>query len=194
MSNIYIGHLDGKDFFVDSEVSSDKFLEADQTEMPTLLAEAINLAIAFQDAAARDLGIKKSEVGIYPIFTDCGDTLFSATLLSADTDTDLSVSDSLLLAAYMDMAGISLDCLPKRVLAVNLPLCGTSDRLVIITADNDDTGDIVDRTQAKFIMRLNSDVPRWELSVVGSYDIESDKYISVDGKQELAVDERCGGA
>lgn len=196
MSDIHVltGRVseDAEGFFVDCEVAVDEFIQADQTQMPTTLAEGVNNAIAFADAVCRDFGVSSITVGVSPgdslpdsAYSDGAPAVLS--VLDVDGYDKLSVADSLTVSAYLAVTGFDMSVLGCNSPAVvvkpfnKLP----ETYLVTVTANNDSTGEITDRTQAQLVVKLDTSKDRWELQLLGSYDIESDKFIAVNGEDPL---------
>ena len=200
MSSIYIftGRLtEGSDLFViDCEVAIDEFISADQAQMPPTLAEGVNRAIAFADAVCRDFGVSTIMVGVSPGDNQSADLEYATgspavlSVLNIDGYNALSVADSMTVAAYLAVTGFDLSALGDSVPSVAIKpfdkIPGTD--LVTVTVNNDDTGEIVDRTQAQLVVKLDSSRERWELKLLGSYDIASDKFVAVNGEDQLGCE------
>lgn len=178
-----------------SEVDVDSFVRSPecQLDMPTALAEAINLSIAFLNALEKDFAADFGSVNIQP-WTDRHGDLQTTIRVSGFTRPEsygpLSVYESMLMVAYMTVLGIQRPVsFPEAVSEYLSDDC--TIHKVVITYNNDDSGEIIDKTQAKLLIRFNSRTAYpWEISLHGSYDIETDTYRSADGETVLAI----GGA
>lgn len=191
-TNIIIGKLQDGGFVGDWDIDIDAFVSADQNEMPTPLAEAINYSIAFTDSVSRDFGVSDITIGLVPEEDDCGDLGIRKILLDISGDRQLEVHDSMLFTAYLAVSGIQAE---PTLLGGTIPQVVVSPLVVpdrsyevTITVNNDETKEIYDVTQSRLIVKEDDTSPRWSLGLVGSYDIDRDKFFTVDGEKELTVE------
>ena len=176
-----------EDFQISHEVDIEAFLSSDQTDMPTLLAQSINESIAFLDAVERDLMLRRAEVVIVPTMDEHGDCYAAKVLSEFYRDDPLSVSESTLLATYM--FALEFTTTSEFPAMGTVTFMGNGVYKVVITVNNDETGDIVDKTQAAMLVKFDTSDIRWSISFYGSYDIETDSYYAADGETKINLEQ-----
>lgn len=174
---------------IQCEVDIEHFLGMDQSELPTALAESVNLAVSLLNALERDLGASDGAATITPFVDSHGDLqtkLWLTKFQRAEEFGELTATDSILLTAYLDVAGFELpDTSGVSTTSSYVNVDNRQVHRIVVTKDNDESGDIVDRTQAVLLVDFDTLENPWVISLYGSYDIESDKFISADGEIEL---------
>ena len=204
MSNFYICAADPESAASDDlvrvvTVDPDGFCknQQDQEHMPTYLAEAVNTAIALSDALAEYVNVS-ADYDVYPssdFFSirmsnlrraDGGEEAlelppsYSMLMLSMISYVDCAMATIISVPSLADSFVRAQEFIPRRDT--------TSDSdLVEISYDSGDDSDAFDITRALYLFNLDTTGTRWSLTLTGSYDIESEKFM--DGDDVVSVDE-----
>lgn len=176
---------------IHAELVVPEFLQSDQITYPTVFAESANQVIAFCDAAVRDLpSLSYLEVAIAPGVNTVGDYIPYSRIVevTGHPGEGLSVSDSFLLTAYASVAGVDLGIMDMSIVTTKVTPLKHGLYRVLSRVNNDKTNEITDITESDMIISATESGPRWSMSLVGSFDIESDKYRSATQDVELDAD------
>lgn len=205
MSNIYICAANPESVASDDlvraiTVDPDGFCkdQTGQEEMPTYLAESINTAIALSDALEEYVNVS-ADYDIYPD-VDAFFRIRVSNFRRADgdeQDLELPPSYSMLMAAlvsYLDVATACVIDVPDLAEQFNrthvfIPRrdVTTDAELVEISYDSGADDEVFDLTRALYLFHFDITGSRWSLTVAGSYDIETEKFM--DGDSPVQVDE-----
>ena len=205
MSDFYICSSDPEAAAADDlvrvlTIDPEQFCEAQQEQesMPTMLASSVNTSIALADALKEYVGVD-ADYDVYPK-TSAAD-FFSIRVSNmrrsdgADVALELPPSYSMLLAArvgYIDAATACEITIPvidrdlqKSQLYIPRKDISTGADLLELSYDNSTDSDTFDITRALYLVALDTCTTRWKATLVGSYDIESSRFI--DGSANNAV-------
>lgn len=168
--------------------------QQEQEEMPTFLAETVNTAIALSDALKEYVGVS-ADYDIYPVADKEGRgfDIRVTELRRADGDSqdlELPPSYSMLLAALVGYAGMEVLCMVSvpalteelnkvRVFAPRSDV-STKTQLLEVAYDGSGDSETFDTTRALYLLSFDATGERWKITVVGSYDIESQEFRTMD--------------
>ena len=208
MSNFYVCATNPEDAPADAlvrvlELERERFCaeQQEQEEMPTFLAESINVAIAQSYALNAYIGAD-ADFDIYPSADNLTFDIRISDLRRADGSTDpleLPPSYSMMLAALIGYADSAYACnivvpaladeLSKVQLFCPRKDIESSSDLIELSYDNSADSDTFDVTRALYLMSADSCGPEWEVRIVASYDIEDGKFRALDRNGFVEVDE-----